>query len=81
MEKKRLNTLVHMGYQSPPTQAAGVFPFSRGEVALRPPRSDLRSPGKISRLGGYPCTRWEFGQKIVGEKKRGLNNLVYVGYQ
>ena len=36
----------------------------------------LRSPGKISRLGGYPCTRWEFGQKIVGEKKR-LNNLVY----
>ena len=55
-----------------------------GEEALsptpRPLRSDPRSPGKISRLGGYPCTRWEFGQKIVGEKKR-LNYLVYVGYQ
>ena len=60
-------------------EAAGVFPFSKGEEALRPPWSNLRSPGKISRLGGYPCTRWEFGQKI-GEKKR-LNNLVYVGYQ
>ena len=51
-----------------------------GEEALRPSWSDLRSPGKINRLGGYPCTRWEIGQKIVGEKK-GLNNLVYVGYQ
>ena len=63
--------MVHMGYQSPPTQAAGVFPFSRtGDTEGHPPpRSDLKSPGKISRLGGYPCTRWEFGQKIVGEKK------------
>ena len=40
-----------------------------GEEALRPPRSDLRSPGKISRVGGYPCTRWEFGQKN-GEQER-----------
>ena len=69
-----------MGYQSLPTQATGVFPFSRRRGGTEAPRSDLRSPGKINRLGGYPCTRWEFGQKIVGEKK-GLNNLVYVGYQ
>ena len=31
VEKKRLNNLVHMGYQSPPTQAAGVFPFLQKE--------------------------------------------------
>ena len=74
--------MVHMEYQSPPTQAAGVFPFSRrrGSTEPPPPQSNLRSPGKINRLGGSPCTRWEFRQKIVGEKK-GLNNLVYVGYQ
>ena len=69
-----------MGYQSPPTQATGVFPFSQRRGGTEAPPSDLRSPGKINRLGGYPCTRWELGQKIVGEKK-GLNNLVYVGYQ
>ena len=56
------------------------FRSPEGEEALRPPQFDLRSPGKISRLGGYSCTRWELGQKIVGEKKR-LNNLVYMGYQ
>ena len=72
--------MVHMEYQSPPTQAAGVFPFSSRRGGTEAPRSDLRSPGKINRLGGYPCTRWELGQKIVGEKK-GLNSLVYVGYQ
>ena len=60
------------------TQASFCSP--EGEEALRPPQSNLRSPGKISRLGWYPCTRWEFGQKIVGEKKR-LNNLVYMEYQ
>ena len=72
--------MVYVEYQSPPTQAAGIFPFSQRRGGTEAPGSDLRSPGKISRLGGYPCTRWEFGQKIVGEKKR-LNNLVYVEYQ
>ena len=76
-EKKRLNNLVYMEYQSPSTW---VFPFSQRRGGTEAPRSDLRSPGKINRLGGYPCTRWEFGQKIIGEKKR-LNNWVYVGYQ
>ena len=28
-----------------------------------PPCSDLRSPGKISRLGEPPRSRWEFSQK------------------
>ena len=39
------------------------FRSPEGEEALRPPQSDLRSPGKISRLGEYPRTRWEFSQK------------------
>ena len=39
------------------------FHFPKGEEALRPPRSDLRSPGRISRLGEYPHFRWEFSQE------------------
>ena len=35
-----------------------------GEETLRPPRSDLRSPGKISRLDEPPHSRWEFSQKV-----------------
>ena len=73
--------MVHMEYQSPSTQATGVIPlYGRRGGTEAPPKTNLRSPGKISRLGGYPCTRWDFGQKIVGEKKM-LNNLVYMGYQ
>ena len=37
--------------------------------ALRPPRSNLRSPGRISRLGEYPHFRWEFSQES-GEQER-----------
>ena len=29
------------------------FRSPKGEETLRPPRSDLRSPGKISKLGGF----------------------------
>ena len=36
---------------------------SEGEETQRPPQSDLRNPGKISRLGEPPCSRWEFSQK------------------
>ena len=39
------------------------FHSPEGEEALRPPWSDLRSPGRISRLGEYPHTRWEFSLK------------------
>ena len=35
-----------------------------GEETLRPPLSDLRSPGKISRLDEPPLSRWEFSQKV-----------------
>ena len=65
---------------APSTQATGVFPFSRRREGTEASLVRFRSPGKISRLGEYPRTRWEFSQRIVGEKKR-LNNLVYVGYQ
>ena len=78
-EKKRPKNLVYTtNHHLRRPQACSRSP--EGEEALRPPQSDLRSPGKISRLGEYPRTRWEFSQKKVGEKKR-LNNLVYVGYQ
>ena len=45
------------------------FRSPEGEEALRPPWSDLRSPGKVSRLGEYPRTRWGFSQKN-GEQER-----------
>ena len=48
-----------------------------GEEALRPPRSDLRSPGKISRVGGYPCTRWEFGQKNGEQERSNMRESVF----
>ena len=35
-----------------------------GEETLRPPQSYLKSPGKISRLGEPPHSRWEFSQKV-----------------
>ena len=35
-----------------------------GEETLRPPQSDLRSPGKISRLDEPLRSRWEFSQKV-----------------
>ena len=63
VEKRRLNDLVYVEYQSPPTWATGVFPFSR--------RRDLRSPGKISRLGEYPRSRWEFSLKGKERMTRG----------
>ena len=45
------------------------FRSPEGEEALRSPWSDLRSPGKIIRLGKYPHSRWEFSQKN-GEQER-----------
>ena len=67
-----------------PTKAAGVLPFSRspeGEETLRPPRSDLRSPGKISRLDELPRLRGkiqpegarknDMGRPNFGEQKKG----------
>ena len=45
------------------------FHFPKGEEALRPPQSDLKNPGRISRLGEYPHFRWEFSQES-GERER-----------
>ena len=47
------------------------FHSPKGEEVLRPPQSDLRSPGRISRLGEYPCSRWEFSQKGKERTTRG----------
>ena len=41
-----------------------------------PPRSDLRSPGKISRLGEPPCSRWEFSQKRPHGGNQSFQELV-----
>ena len=62
-EKKRLNNLVYVKCQSPLCRPQASFHSPEREEALRPPWSDLRSPGKISRLGEYPRSRWEFSQK------------------
>ena len=69
MEKRRLNNWFTWNTNHHLRRPQASFHCPEGEEALRPPQSDLRSPGKISRLGGYPCTRWEFGQKIVREKR------------
>ena len=53
------------------------FHSPEGEEALRPPWSDLRSPGKISRLGGYPRTRWEFGQKNGEQERSNMGESVF----
>ena len=50
----------------------------QGEEALKPPWSDLRSPGKISRLGRYPCTRWEFGQKNGEQERSDMGESVFL---
>ena len=69
MEKKRLNNLVYWNTNHHLRRPQASFCFPEGEEALRPPRSDLRSPGKVSRLGVYPPTRWEFSQEN-GEQER-----------
>ena len=47
------------------------------EEALRPPQSDLRSPGKISRLGEYPHSRWEFNQKNGEQERSDMGESVF----
>ena len=69
MEKKRPNNLVYVKYHHHLHRPQASFRSPKGKEALRPPRSDLRSPGKIIRLGEYPCSRWDFGQKN-GEQER-----------
>ena len=44
-----------------------------------PPRSDLRSPGKIRRLGEFPRSRWEFSQKRREREKMTRGKPVFSG--
>ena len=69
VEKKRLNNWFTWNTNHHLCRPQASFHSPEGEEALRPPRSDLRSPGRISRLVEYPCTRWEFSQKN-GEQER-----------
>ena len=47
------------------------------EETLRPPWSDLRSPGRISRFGEYPHSRWEFSQKNREQERNDMGELVF----
>ena len=53
------------------------FRSPEGEEALRPPWSDLRSPGRISRLGEYPRSRWEFSQKNREQERNDTGESVF----
>ena len=63
MEKRRLNNWFMWNTNHHLQRPQASFHSPEGEEALRPPWSDLKSPGKVSRLGAYPCTRWEFSQE------------------
>ena len=69
VEKKRLNKWFTWKSNHHLRRPQAPFHSPEGEEALRPPRSDLRSPGRISRLGEYPHFRWEFSQES-GEQER-----------
>ena len=53
------------------------FRSPEGEEALRPPWSDLRSPGRISRLGEYPHFRWEFSQENGDQERNDTGESVF----
>ena len=53
------------------------FRSPEGEEAMRPPQSDLRSPGKISRLGEYPRSRWEFSQENREQERNDMGESVF----
>ena len=70
MEKRRLNNWFMWNTNHHLQRPQASFHSPEGEEALRPPWSDLKSPGKVSRLGAYPCTRWEFNQENGKETTR-----------
>ena len=69
VERKRLNNWFTQNINHYLRRPQASFHSPEGEEALRPPWSDLRSPGRISRLGEYPHLRWEFSQES-GEQER-----------
>ena len=72
-EKKRLNKWFTWNTNHHLRRPQASFHSPEGEEALTPPRSNLRSPGKISRLDEYPRTRWKFSQK--GKEWHGVISL------
>ena len=55
------------------------LPKEWGHKVPPPPRSDLRSPEKISRLGEPPRSRWEFSQKRREREKTTRGKPVFPG--
>ena len=53
------------------------FHSPEGEEALRPPQSNLRSSGRISRLGEYPHFRWEFSQESGEQERNNMGESVF----
>ena len=54
------------------------FHSPKGEEALRPPRLDLRSPGRINRLGEYTHTIWEFSQENRERERNDMGESVFL---
>ena len=77
MEKKRLNNWFTWNINHHLHRPQASFHSPKGEEALRPPQSDLRSPGRISRLGEYPHFRWEFSQESGEQERNDTGELVF----
>ena len=77
MEKKRLNNWFTWNTNNHLRRAQASFHSSKGEEALRPPWSDLRSPGRISRLGEYPHFKWEFSQESEEQERNDTGESLF----
>ena len=76
-EKKKLNTWFTWNTNHHLCRPQASFHSPKGEEALRPPRSDLRSPGRISRLGEYPHFRWKFSQESGEQERNDMGESVF----
>ena len=77
MEKRNLNNWFTWNTNHHLRRPQASFRSPEGEEALRPPQSDLRSPGKVSRLGAYPHTRWEFSQENGEQERNDMEESVF----
>ena len=77
VEKKRLNNWFTWNTNHHLRRPQASFHSPEGEEALRPPWSDLRSPGRISRLGEYPHFRWEFSQESREKERNNTGESVF----
>ena len=78
MEKKRLNNWFTWNTNHHLRRPQASFRSPEGEEALRPPRSDLRRLGRISRLGEYPHFRWEFSQENGEQERNDMGESVFL---